>query len=372
MRLASEPSSKVSWVAGLYYSDEIAPAEFDYNFSFAVPQLALDFNLNHSVATSKAVFADVTYPLLDGLRLRGGLRYTQEDKDAYGIFNRVSPLVPPLAGSTLIGSSESLGRVTWKGGIDYDITPQNLVYITADNGFKSGGVNALPAGVGLPTSYGPETIVAEEVGSKNRFMGGRLQINADAYHYAYTGFQSFGFVGSFPNLFYATINSQRATFWGGELEAKARLSNVDTLSITGDWTHDRFNQFVVPLAHQNYSGNWVPNSPKFSYGANYQHSFILPNNDEVDVQANTEIVAGHTIDFSNAPGAYQNTYHRTGASISYQTAENGWTVTAYIRNIENTMVMNTYLVPAPSDPLARDQADVDPPRSFGLTVKKVF
>ncbi len=377
IRLASEPSSTVSWVAGIYYSDETQPAEFDYNFSFIAPGLSLNNNLNRVDFTSKAVFADVTYPLFDGLRLRGGLRYTQEDKASFGISQIVSPVVTVLAGSTPIGSSESLGRVTWKGGLDYDITSRNLLYFTASNGFKSGGVNALPVSTGLPTTYGPETIVAEEIGSKNRFLNGRLQIDADAYHYDYTGFQSFGFVGAFPHLYYATFNSQNATFWGGELEAKARVTDNDTLSLTADLTHDRFGTFVIPTARQDYTGNWVPNSPKFSYTMSYEHVFMLPNNDELSFQANSEVVAGHYVDFSNDPGSYQNTYHRTGVNISYQTAQSGWTVSAFIRNIENAGVLNVYLVPAPNDlslngPMARDQADVDPPRTFGLTIKKVF
>ncbi len=52
-----------------------------------------------------------------------------------------------------------------------------MLYLTVSTGSKSGGVNNLPTAVGLST-YEPDTITAYDLGSKNRFLDDRPEVNA--------------------------------------------------------------------------------------------------------------------------------------------------------------------------------------------------
>ena len=375
VRLSSLSSSKIGWVVGAYYSHEDQPDDTDYSFSSPATvnvsnAKSLGFALPHGDYTSKAMFADVTVPVMDRLRIKGGLRYTDETKIANGqtlfFFNDA------VVGAVPTGGSTKEQRVTWKAGADFDLTPANMLYVTASNGFKSGGVNQVPASTGLPTTYSPETIVAEEVGSKNRFLDGRLQINVDAFHYDYSGFQVFTTLvdpnGLVPGFFFAAINSQKATFWGAELEASALVTPDDRLDFTATWLHTRFDTFVVPAAGLNYSGNSAANAPKYTIGAAWQHTFHLANADTIRLRVDSQVVAGGYVDYTNNPGSYQDAYTRTNANIAYET-RHGFTFSAFVRNLENNGVLSTWQ--APLD-LPVDFVEVYPPRTFGVSVRKTF
>lgn len=83
--------------------------------------------------------------------------------------------------------SVSFGRFTGRAVLDYQITPDNLVYLSYSRGYKSGGINP-PLSVGsVSDSFKPESVDAFEIGSKNRF--GALQLNLSAFYYRYKDLQ---------------------------------------------------------------------------------------------------------------------------------------------------------------------------------------
>ena len=73
------------------------------------------------------------------------------------------------------------------------MTPSKLLYFTASTGFKSGGLNNVPAAAASIVHYAPEFITEEEIGSKNRFFENRLQVNVAAFNYSYRNYQSYQF-----------------------------------------------------------------------------------------------------------------------------------------------------------------------------------
>jgi iron complex outermembrane recepter protein len=92
-------------------------------------------------------------------------------------------------------------------GTEYDATKDNLLYLTLSSGHKSGGFNdSIPnpdsAGDFLTPDYGPETVYALEVGSKNLMMDRKLRLNASAFAYRYADlqFQTIITVGEAPPL----------------------------------------------------------------------------------------------------------------------------------------------------------------------------
>ena len=60
-------------------------------------------------------------------------------------------------------------------------------------------------------------------------------------------------------------------------------------------------------------------------------------------------------------------------TLTYETAEGGWAVNAYIRNIENAAVINSVAGGYPVMPnLLGVNAYLDEPRTFGFNVRKTF
>ncbi len=395
VRLTSEAGSKIGWVSGVFYSHESQPAGTDSIYRDTILQQLYGLPANYyqkldiisSDYQSEAVFGDFTVPVVGALRFRGGLRLTHESKDAVGTAQLGIEGVPgfPFGPLQTNEASESITRVTWKTGLDYDLTPHNLLYVTVSTGFKSGGVNNLPTAVGLST-YLPETIKAVELGSKNRFLEDRLQINASVFHYGYKNYQNFTFytptggplAGS---TLFPTVNSQTATFEGGELQTTFALTAADIVGLDLNVLHNRFNEFFVALPYApvlDLSNTDVPLSPKERVGLNYQHTFKFSGGASFSVAANSEWVASSIVYGNQGPTTNnalytQGSYHKSGANLNYQTGEGGWKISAFIRNIENKDVINTVSGGYPVVPnLNLVNAMIDPPRTYGLAVQKDF
>jgi iron complex outermembrane receptor protein len=56
-----------------------------------------------------------------------------------------------------------------------------MLYASFSTGFRSSGINNNRSNAQIPSLFGPENVQAWEIGAKNRFLGGKLQINASAF-----------------------------------------------------------------------------------------------------------------------------------------------------------------------------------------------
>jgi iron complex outermembrane recepter protein len=78
--------------------------------------------------------------------------------------------------------------VDWRVGAELDLAKDSLLYATVSTGHKSGGFNDTALNDGLFNSeYGPEDVIAFEVGSKNLLLERRFRLNASAFIYRYRG-----------------------------------------------------------------------------------------------------------------------------------------------------------------------------------------
>ena len=83
--------------------------------------------------------------------------------------------------------------VTYRLAADYKLTPDNLIYASYSTGVHSGGFGTGVAiatnGVGEFSTFNSEKVQAFEIGTKNTFLNGRLQVNADAFYNLYSDVQ---------------------------------------------------------------------------------------------------------------------------------------------------------------------------------------
>jgi iron complex outermembrane recepter protein len=353
----------LDWVVGVFYSKENLEAVEAYDF-FGIPSLR--FRWDDASATSKAVFGQVTYPLTSRTRLIGGLRYTDETKEQFGSATTydVTGTIPTTVAT---GGSNDEGRVTWKAGVDFDVTDDTLLYGSASNGFKSGGVNQVPPGLGLTASYNPEEIMAYQAGMKSRFLNQRLQFNTEVFYYDYEGYQQYSQEsdpsGAFPAVFFITVDSQKATFYGGEIETTALIGDHGQLDLGLALLHAKFNEFVVGSIDN--TGNKVQGAPDITFNAGYGHTFELASGGQFRARIATQYVAGHYVANNNARGSFQSAYTKTGLDLSYTSQSKAWTVTAFARNLEDEAVLASY-----ADPISRagDIGFLQAPRTYGVTV----
>ena len=188
-----------------------------------------DLRVDHQ---SYAFFAQGTYHIFDDLRVTGGVRVNYDGYSAstYTFGPRTSTNPSPQGYWDLVP--------TWRGEVDYDVTPTNMVYGSASRGYKPGGINSSNVSNGravlaTPT-FNVETNTAFEIGSKNTFLDNSLRANFAAFYYIYKNMQ---YIATDPEEFAGGVENIPSTHvWGGEAELsytglQQRLHVNGTLSL---------------------------------------------------------------------------------------------------------------------------------------------
>jgi iron complex outermembrane recepter protein len=151
--------------------------------SLVAPEIAagtLYFETSNAFRRESASgFGQGVYHITDELRGTLGFRYT-DDRNSSFLDNYFGD---PYLGGGFVHLHQSSNKVTWKAGLDYQVTPENFVYGSVSTGFKPGGGNPGTAPAVVPANYKPETITAFEVGSKNTAFDNRLIGNVAAFYY---------------------------------------------------------------------------------------------------------------------------------------------------------------------------------------------
>ena len=180
---------------------------------------------------SQAVFGELYWQLADAWKLTVGARYTEDDKSrTYLPVNLFSPLgqggvagAPGWNESSVVDETlkfeETTGRVT----LDWQVTDDSLLYLTVSRGYKAGGFNTPVLGASV-APYKSELVDALEIGTKNLFADGRVQLNVSAFLYDYQDYQ-FSKLDGFASL----VDNLDVDVSGAEIEAI--WSPVDALRL---------------------------------------------------------------------------------------------------------------------------------------------
>ena len=188
---------------------------------------------------SFGIFAEGYFNVTDDLKITAGIRYNDDKKSIRArstlasflnpYSNNTDPFASPFVGSYdadpgTAGNqleqerSVAFDEITGRFVVDYSISPDNHIYASYSRGYKSGGINPpLQPIFAVPESFGPESIDAFEIGSKNTFANGALQLNATAFYYKYKDLQLSGIIAR------TSVNDTiDADIWGVELESIIR------------------------------------------------------------------------------------------------------------------------------------------------------
>ena len=367
VRLASRDDQRLRYVLGGFYFAE----DQDANNFFTLGTLSTNRFTPKLSTDSKAVFAQLTFDVSDTFRLIGGARYTDETKDALtrsAAGGLPGAVLPPL-GSPFSGHL-NFKKTTWKAGAEWDVRPRSLIYANVATGFKSGGFyTALPP----QNTFGPENLTAYTIGSKNRFLDNRLQINVEGFYWDYTD-QQVSFVGGINTAIGVqsggiTVNAGKAKIYGTELEAVFALTDADRFTANVQYLHGSYDSLVFDafsstggairqgctilssrLANPGVnaarfyttdcSGMQTLNSPEWTTNLGYQHVFELSSDMSLTFGANTQYVSSRQLALNYLPETRQGAYHMSDAYLMLEGPGKRWSVAGYINNIEDTTVLS--------------------------------
>ena len=196
-------------------------------FAPAVPN-ARDENLLE--ITNTAAFGAINWHITPEINLGLEGRYATENIRQV-VFDFDEGQARPVPVQSQRKFKEFTPRIT----LDWQATPDNLIYAIYAEGQKPGGFNGAQAiAAGVP-SYEAEDNKSYEIGLKNRFLDGAVIFNIAAFHTKIDGYQLTQNVSVPPNQVSVVTNAGSARINGFELELLARP--VDGLSITANYAH---------------------------------------------------------------------------------------------------------------------------------------
>jgi iron complex outermembrane recepter protein len=143
---------------------------------------------------SVALYGDWTFDLTDRLKLDAGLRYTDEDKHAK-VLNRGysnGTYTVPISVAADFDKTINFKNTSPKLSLDYQISPEAMVYGSYSRGFKSGGYNIRAQATAVPRSAEPfkdEQVDTFEVGGKFSLLDETLFLNVAGFHNKYKDIQ---------------------------------------------------------------------------------------------------------------------------------------------------------------------------------------
>lgn len=295
------------------------------------------YNYPHDSTRSWAVFGQASYKLTSNLKAEFGARYTKDNRqpDGYAQTANFSQYLSTGAlnyTTASVAATYKSSKVTYHGALDWQFTSRNLVYAKYDTGYKAGGIsNAVP--------YGPETITAYEIGSKNRFLGNHLEVNADAFYYDYKNQQVSQLLPGAVNS--VIVNAGKSEYYGVELSAVALLSRRDKLDAYAAYIHAEYKDFSVANGSSNLqlAGNRPPQAPRFSFNAGYQHDFDLFGG-TLTPRAQTHYETTSYFTIYNYGADAQTAYHKSDILLTFKPASGRWTLEGYVRNLEDKLILS--------------------------------
>lgn len=394
VRLSSdEPGSAIKWVVGGYYfhvkKDALYVSDFD-------PRNQLTIESGELKNESYAGFADATLEVANGFRVLGGIRYTHETKDQTGFTDTTSRGVQTITPSE---GHLSFNKFSWRAGLEYDLAPSAMVFLTAANGFKSGGIVLTPGPDGTPNrpfanTYGPEVLNAYTLGLKSRLFGDRLQFNVEAFYWDYKDQQitQNGPVNPVGTLGRVVVNVPQApTLYGLDTSIAWKASPVDLFTADVAYLKAKYDELVLVgssrssaattgcvikpatdprLRLLDCSGFPLIRSPRWSGTVGYQHIFDLQESGEIVAAVRTQFSSRYFTGIDYLPSQVQDSFTNTSADVTYEAPNGAWSVTAYVRNLEDKAVVTASRTHAFAPGVSFDV--LNPPRTYGVRARFNF
>ncbi|WDA41354.1 TonB-dependent receptor [Erythrobacter sp. BLCC-B19] len=190
-----------------------------------------------------AVFGSISYNLTDALSISAEGRYQEE---RIRTLAQTATVAAGNIGAAVPGEAtfrEFLPRIT----VDYQLSPDHLLYGVYSEGQKPGGFNGAAAiSVGRAT-FGAEDVKSYEVGSKNTFFDGALVVNLALFHNEIEGYQLTQPVEvinppAAPQQVTAINNAGDVRIHGFEFELTARPTPELTLTANYAYANSRFRR----------------------------------------------------------------------------------------------------------------------------------
>jgi outer membrane receptor protein involved in Fe transport len=332
IRLASNGDGPLSWQVGGFYFE----SDFDVTtvgFTFPPP-----VTVNHT-NEAWALFGQLSYELTESLRVTGGLRYTDDEKDFF--VRSGAPLQPVSVGDD---------QIDWDIALFADVSDDASVYAKVANSFRAPTIQGRDvAFFAAPSVAQSENITSWEVGFKTELADRTIRLNGAVFYYTVEDPQ-FTAVGGAGNLV-QLINANKGEAYGFELDSAFQITPnfLVTLGVAYNNTEIQDDTLAVGICAQCtvtdptaviggntralIDGNPFPNAPEWSGDFTARYGIPVGNSGEFFIFTDWTYLGQtnfllYTSEEFNAGSRIEG-----GLRIGYAGNNGEWELAAFARNI---------------------------------------
>lgn len=328
--------------------------------------------------TVLSLFGSATLNFTDALRVIGSLRWTYDKKTADQTRSKTGVVFPTWLATDLTGrvvDKEWDPSVT----VQYDVTPDVMIYATYGQGSKAGGfVAAQTTTTQAQFAILPESAETWEAGVKAIFMDGAARFNAAVYRTEISNLQ----VSSFDAVAngFITTNAGSAKSQGVEADGSIEVAPGISLNSSIAYLDAEYGTFIgAPCPYTNptcnvatndANGQPLPRSPKWSG--------TLGFNVEQPISGDIDFIAGGVMSFRSSvfldqtynPVASQESYQKFDLRAGIRASDKSWEIALVGKNLTNEITASH----AFATPLAAGVTSkyIQPPRTIAVQGRVKF
>lgn len=292
VRLESSDGASLGWQGGVYYFDEDYTMEsFSYDSLGGGAQNA--YSRSQQKNKAYAAFGALKYAVTPELSVRGGLRYTRDEKDFAlqdynsSVFGTPATLAD-LQAAGEVTKSLSKSKMSWDLSSTYKLSPELNVYGRVANGFRAASVQGAGQFNGQSTAE-PETNTSFEAGLKADLFDNRARVNFNVFHYTVKD-QQLTAVGGGNNSV-RLLNAEKTVGQGFELDLQGYLADNVLVTLGGSYNDTKIKDADLGVGtcascavtdpivggFAMIDGNPLPQAPKWT--ANFTLRYGMPAGD---------------------------------------------------------------------------------------------
>jgi iron complex outermembrane receptor protein len=384
-RLESTSKGALSWLAGLYYFDEHIRID-SFNFSSVGGNVQNGYANQDQQNKAYAAFGSVNLEMGGGLKLRGGLRYTNDEKDF--VANRVQapPFAPPTLGQRTANTSAD--NISGDFSAIWALNPSTNVYGRVATGFRAPSIQGRLLFGDQPSVAKEEKITSYEAGIKGDLFDRRARLAVSVFSYTMKD-QQLTAVGGAANL-NQLVNAAKTTGQGFEFDLQvAALSNL-LLSFGGSYNSTKIKDpnlvidacgsgctvldpIVRPADPANgifaprvaIDGNALPQAPRTVWNLAARYSLPIAGGEAFVVtdwayRSKVNFFLYEAVEYTGKP------LLEGGLRLGYGFGGGKYEATAWVRNLTNKIVAVGGI------DFNNLTGFVNEPRTFGLSFKAAF
>lgn len=236
--------------------------------------------------------------------------------------------------------------VTWRVNLDWTPNDDDLFYLSATKGLRSGGFNLVFFSTN--STYEEETLIAYEFGYKGKMLNKQLQLNTAVYFYDYQDVHTFANGTSFAGGYTTNVVTvPEARMMGLDVELTWLASDRITIGLTGSYTHSEYisDMFVIdPNDPQrpgslfdaaasliNIKGKNMIRVPQYKAGGWAKYSLPVGYG-RIDFLANFSYIDRVYFSVFERKDQSADSYQRLDLRVSWKPNDT-WSVAAFVNNV---------------------------------------